>query len=164
MATTTEIAPGTKSVGALFESNHDANKAVDALLKEGILPEDIYVQVEVNDKEAKKAQKHAMKAVGFEDPDQRYFEKALKEGKTLVTVTNLAPEQTGEVITILNQNGSHYNPDGSRNIRDDVVGMTTGVLAGTAVGVLAGPVGAGIGAIAGAAIGTAVGGYLERHE
>jgi hypothetical protein len=164
MATTTETVTKCKIVGALFENNHDANKAVEQLVKEGFLKDDIAVLIELNDKQDKKIRREAMKAVGFEDPDRIYFERALKEGKTLVSVTNVPEDKTGKVISILTQHGAEYNPDGSRNVRDDVVGMTTGAAIGVATGAFAGPMGAAVGALAGAAIGGVIGASVEQNS
>jgi hypothetical protein len=164
MATTTENATGTKIVGALFENNKDANKAVEKLLEKGYLREDIAILVKLSEKEDKKARQKALKEVGYAETDQRYFDKAVEEGKTLVSVTQIPESKTGEVISILVKNGAHYNPDGSRNVRDDVVGMTTGAAVGAAAGAFAGPVGAAIGALAGGAAGAVAGAFMEQSE
>jgi hypothetical protein len=161
---TREAMNGTKIVGALFDDHHDANLAVDALLKKGYLREDIAVLVQIDPNQDKKARQHALKAVGYEDPDRRYFDKAVEEGKTLVSVTNVPENKAGEVISILKHHGAHYNPDGSRNVRDDVVGMTSGAAIGAAAGAFVGPIGAAIGALAGTAVGAVVGSVLEQHE
>lgn len=152
-------------VGALFEDNHNANQAAQELIEEGFSNYDITVDVKLTDKEQKKAFKASLKAKGFEDPDQLYFEKAVEEGKTLVSVTNVPKSKVAAVIEVLNKNGAHYNPDGSRNVRDDVVGMTTGAVVGAAIGaVIGGPVGAAAGFAVGAGAGGAVGKKLEHSE
>lgn len=161
---TSSTTEGSKIVGALFDEHHDANLAVDALIKKGYLRDDIAVLVQVNPDQDQKARQHALKAVGYEDPDRRYFDKAIEEGKTLVSVTNVPKNKTGEVVSILKHHGAHYNPDGSRNIRDDVVGMTTGAAIGAAAGAFGGPIGVAIGALAGTAVGAVVGASLEQSE
>jgi hypothetical protein len=164
MATTTESFTGRKIVGALFEEHHDAQKAVEALLKAGHRSDDIAVLVQVDEKQDKKARQEALKAVGYEDPDRIYFDKSIEEGKTLVSVTNVDAKDTGKVVSILDHNGAHYDPNGDRNVRDDVVGMTSGAAIGAAAGAFAGPIGAAIGALAGAAVGAVAGSVMEQRE
>lgn len=164
MATTTNSFEGRKIVGALFEDHHKAQQAVEQLLREGHAEADIAVLVQVDEKQDKKARQEALKAVGFEDPDRIYFEKSVEEGKTLVSVTNVDPKETGKVVSILNHNGAEYDPDGKRNVRDDVVGMTSGAAIGAAAGAFGGPIGAAIGALAGAAVGAVAGAVMEQKE
>jgi hypothetical protein len=164
MAKTTETATDAKIVGALFDDYHDANKAVEALVKKGYLSEDIAVLVEVDQKQDRKARQDALKAVGYEDPDRIYFDKAIAEGKTLVSVTNVPSSKTGEVVSILDHHGAQYNPTGTRNVRDDVVGMTGGAAIGVAAGSFAGPIGAVIGGLAGGAVGAVAGAVMEQSE
>ncbi len=66
------------------------------------------------------------------------------------------------VIDIFDRYKAEYNPDGSRNLRDDVLGMTTGAAVGAAAlgaagAVVAGPLGAAAGVAAGAVLGGGVG-------
>jgi len=165
MAKSYETVADLNVVGALFEDNHNANEAVQELIEEGFSNYDITVDVKLSDKDQKKAFKASLKAKGYEDPDQLYFEKAVEEGKTLVSVTNVPKKKVPTVIEILNKHGAHYNPDGSRNVRDDVVGMTTGAIVGAAVGaVVAGPVGAAAGFVLGGGAGGAVGSSMEHSE
>gem|GEM_PF-608974 len=164
MATTTNSFSGRKIVGALFDEHHKAQQAVEDLLEGGYSRADIAVLVQVDEKQDRKARKEALKAVGYEDPDRIYFDKSIEEGKTLVSVTNVDPKETGKIVSILDHNGAHYNPNGDRNVRDDVVGMTSGAAIGAAAGAFAGPVGAAIGCLAGAAVGAVAGAAMEQRE
>jgi hypothetical protein len=166
MATTTKTSSESKIVGALFDDPHDANKAVLDLLKKGYLSHDIAVlhQFDQSKTHNRKHRKEALKTVGYTNSDSAYFDQAITEGKTLVSVTHVPADKAGEVVSIFDHNGAHYNPDGSRNVRDDVVGMTTGAAIGLAGGSFAGPVGAVIGALAGIAVGATVGAVMEQHE
>jgi hypothetical protein len=164
MATSTKTMNNRKIVGALFDDYHDANRAVDQLVREGFPIGNIALLIQTEGHPSKQDRRRALEAVGYNTADRTYFEKAVEEGKTLVSVTNLDQEESGEVISILNENGAHYDPDGSRNIRDDVVGMTAGAAVGAAAGAFVGPVGAAIGALAGGAIGAAIGTQIEENE
>jgi hypothetical protein len=164
MATSTKTANQKKIVGALFDDYHDANRAVDQLVREGYPIGNIALLIQTEEHPTSKGHRKALEAVGYENSDRIYFEKAVREGKTLVSVTNLDADETGDVISILNENGAHYDPDGSRNVRDDVVGMTTGAAVGAAAGAFVGPIGAAVGALAGGAIGAAIGTQIEENE
>jgi hypothetical protein len=163
MATSTKTTNQKKIVGALFDEYQDANRAVDQLVREGYPIGNIALLIQTEEHPASTRSK-ALEAVGYQNADRTYFEKAVEEGKTLVSVTNIDEDETGDVISILNENGAHYDPDGSRNVRDDVVGMTTGAAVGAAAGAFVGPIGAAIGALAGGAIGAAIGTQIEENE
>ena len=79
------------------------------------------------------------------------------EGKVLVAVyevTDPAP-----VIDIFDKFKAEYNPNGSRNLRQDVGDMTVGAVVGAAAGSIVGSLmGGPLGAAAGAAAGAVVGG------
>ncbi len=80
----------------------------------------------------------------------------LREGKVLVVVyevTDPAP-----VIDIFDKFKAEYNPNGSRNLREDVLGMTAGAVVGAAAlgaagAVVGGPAGAAAGGVVGAIVG-----------
>lgn len=164
MATTTKTSGSSKIVGALFDDHDDALNAVNALLDRGYLPGDIAISRQAGKPKNPKARRKALQEAGYNDPDSHYFDKSIEEGKTLVSVTHVPDIKTGEVVSILDHNGAHYNPDGKRNLRDDVVGMTTGAAIGLAAGAFAGPLGAAIGALAGSALGATVGAVMEQNE
>jgi len=50
----------------------------------------------------------------------------VREGKILITVHNV--KDPAPVIDIFNANKAEYNPDGSRNLREDVAGLTLGAM------------------------------------
>ena len=56
--------------------------------------------------------------------------------KTLVAVHNVTDPTP--VIEVFDDHKAEYNPDGSRNLRDDVAGMTVGAVAGAVAGGVAG--------------------------
>ncbi len=102
----------------------------------------------------------------------------VRNGKILVKVHNV--KDPAPIIDIFDQNKAEYNPDGSRNIRDDVAGLTVGAAAGAVVGGAAGaaeggvlgtfvggPLGTVVGAIVGAVVGGGVGaiaGEIAEHR
>jgi uncharacterized membrane protein len=86
-----------------------------------------------------------------------YYDKAVRNGKILVAVHNVV--DPAPVIEIFDDNKAEYNPDGSRNLRQDVAGMTAGAVVGAVAGAVAGTVvGGPVGGAAGAAAGAVVGG------
>ncbi|MES2309464.1 MAG: glycine zipper domain-containing protein [Verrucomicrobiota bacterium] len=164
MAQTSQNYVGKKIVGGVFKNYDDANDAVAELLKQGYSNHEIGVLFQTESNESQASRREALHSVGYDHWDQVYLDKEIEAGRTLVSVTNVSPDKTGDVVQILNRFGSHYNPDGSRNVRDDVVGMTTGAAIGAAAGVFTGPIGMAIGALTGAAIGAFAGTEMERAE
>jgi len=152
-------------IGGAFSNAENADNAVQALQELGIPASDIEVVVQLNEKEAKKVNSDVLSDRGFADSQTAYYNAAIKEGKTLVVVYGVTDPKP--VIDILDQNKAEYNPNGSRNLRDDVAGMTIGAAVGAAAGGVAGmavggPVGAAAGAAAGAVVGGGAGGAAGK--
>jgi uncharacterized membrane protein len=132
-----------QSIGGVFSHQYNADKAVDAFRALGVSERDIHVVVSLYD--------------------------TVRDGKILVTVHNVM--DPGTVIEIFDKNKANYNLDGSRNIRQDVAGLTVGAAMGATAGgatgtVVAGPVGTVIGAAAGAVVGAGLGaavGKVKEH-
>jgi hypothetical protein len=144
-------------IGGIFSDCENAHKAVKAFQDLGIATENLQIVVKVNDDDAEDTYTSLLLGRGFSEPQALYHNKVIREGKVLLAVyevTDPAP-----VIDIFDSYGAEYNPDGSRNLRSDVTGMTVGAVIGaTAGGVIGGTLGGPVGAVAGAAVGAAVGG------
>jgi hypothetical protein len=143
-------------IGGTFSNHDNADKAVKAFQGLGIAPSNIQVLVQLNEIQAKDVYTDILSDRGFSESQARYYDKVVSEGNILVAVyevTDPAP-----IIDIFDRCKAEYNPNGSRNLRQDVLGMTTGAVVGAvalgAVGaVVAGPVGAAAGVAAGAVVG-----------
>jgi hypothetical protein len=147
-------------IGGAFSNRENADKAIQALRDQGVLDEDIQVVVQVNEKQAQEAYRDALVGRGFAESQALYYDKAIKNGKILVAVHNVT--DPAPIIDIFDVYKAEYNPGGSRNLRQDVVGMTAGAGVGAVAGgfagaAVAGPLGAAAGAAAGAVIGAAGG-------
>ncbi len=144
-------------IGGIFSNQDNADKAVEAFEDLDISPDNIEVVVQLNDKRAKDVYIDILSDRGFSESQARYYDKVIREGKILVAVfgvTDPAP-----VIDIFDKYKAEYNPNGSRNLREDVAGMTVGAVVGAAAGGMAGAVvGGPMGAAAGVAAGAVVGG------
>jgi hypothetical protein len=143
-------------IGGTFSNRENADKAVKAFQDLGVSPSNIQVLVQLNEKQAKDVYTDILSDRGFSDAQARYYDKAVREGKILVAVYDVADPDP--VIDIFDDFKAEYNPNGSRNLRDDVAGMTVGAVVGAAAGgvagaALGGPVGAAAGAAAGAVVG-----------
>jgi hypothetical protein len=152
-------------IGGTFSNAENADEAVEALHELGVSPSDIEVVVQLNEKEAKKVNSDLLSDRGFADTQSTYYNKAIQEGKTLVVVYGVTDPKP--VIDIFDKYKAEYNPNGSRNLRDDVAGMTVGAAVGAVAGGVAGmavggPVGAAAGAAAGAVIGGGAGGAAGK--
>lgn len=158
-------------IGGVFLRREDADAAVKALRDLPVADQDIQVVVMLDGKQAERAYTDALVGRGIAESQALYYDRAIREGKILVAVHNVT--EPGPVIDVLDSNGAQHNPDGSRNLRDDVAGMTLGAAAGAVAGgvagaVVAGPLGGAVGAAAGAVVGggagAAAGKAAEHHK
>jgi hypothetical protein len=144
-------------IGGIFSNRKNADKAVEALRELGVLQEDLQVVVLLNDDQAQDAFTDSLVGRGVAESQALFYNKAVREGKALVAVHNVT--DPAKIIEVFDQYGAEYNPDGSRNLRDDVIGLTAGAAAGAVAGGIAGTVAAGpLGGAVGAAAGAVVGG------
>jgi hypothetical protein len=153
MATTEQ---GARIIGATFTNRQNAELAVEALHQIGISSVDIQIVVQLTPHSSDDFYAHILRDRGFTAREARCYDEMIRRGRTLVAVYDVV--DSGSVIDILDEFQAEFNPDGSRNLRDDVIGMTTGAVVGaTALGLVGGavggPAGAGIGAAAGAVLG-----------
>ncbi len=157
-------------IGGIFSNQRDADNAIEAFEDLDISSEDIQVIVLLDGDQAEDAYTSEMLDRGFSESQALYYDKAIRDGKVFVAVhevTDPAP-----IIDIFDEFKAEHNPNGSRNLRDDVAGMTVGAAAGAAAGgvagaIIAGPVGAAAGIAAGAVIGGgsgAVAGKAIEHR
>ena len=158
-------------IGGVFANRENADKAIDALRELGVLTQDIQVVVMLNDEQAKEAFTDALVGRGFAESQALFYDKAIRKGKILVAVHNVTA--AASIIEVFDDNKAEYNPDGSRNLREDVVGMTTGAAVGAlaggvavtvAAGLLGGAVGAAAGAVVGGGAGVAAGKAVEHRK
>jgi hypothetical protein len=147
-------------IGGAFSHRDDADKAIAAFRNLGVPDSNIQVVIQLEQDQADAAYTDAMVGRGFTEAQAIYYDRAIREGKTLVAVHNVT--EPGPIIEVFDRFGSDFNPNGTRNVRQDVFGMTAGAAIGaTALGVagavVAGPVGAAAGVAAGSIVGGGVG-------
>jgi len=147
-------------IGGVFSKRENADKAIFAFREWGVPEQDIQVVVQLQPYEAEDAYISAMVGRGFAESQALFYDQAIREGKILVAIHNVTNPKP--IIEIFDRYQAEYNPDGSRNVRQDVAGMTAGAgvgaIAGGAAGaVIGGPVGAAAGAAAGAVVGGGMG-------
>jgi hypothetical protein len=155
----------TQIIGGVFSERQNADKAVQALRELGIPDENIQVVVMLDDKEAKDAYRNALVGRGVSESQALYYDQAIRNGKILVAVHNVT--DPAPVIEVFDDHKAEYNPDGSRNLREDVFGLTAGAAAGAIAGgvagtVVAGPLGTAVGAAAGAVLGGGAGAAIGK--
>src|SRR6201996_5150497 len=143
-------------IGGIFSKREGADKAGEALRENGVSDQNIQVVIMLDGKQTDRAYTDALVGRGVSESQALFYDRAIREGKILVAVHNVT--EPARVIDVLDNNGAQHNPDGSRNMRDDVAGMTVGAAAGAVAGgvagaVVAGPLGGAVGAAAGAVIG-----------
>jgi hypothetical protein len=147
-------------IGGTFSNRTNADKAIQALREVGVPESEIQVVVQLTEKQAEQAYADTLTGRGISESQAAFYDKAIREGKVLVAVHNVVTP--APVIEILDKYGAEYNPDGSRNLRDDVLGMTAGVAIGGAIlgtvgAAVAGPLGAAAGVAAGVVLGGGAG-------
>ena len=165
MPATISKSDNTQIIGGAFSSRKNADKAIEELHELGVPDSDIQVVVLLNDKQASEASRDALVGRGIAESQALFYENAIKNGKILVAVHNVT--DPAPVIEVFDDNKAEYNPDGSRNLRHDVAGMTAGAAAGAVAGgvagaAAAGPLGGAVGAAAGAVVGAGVGGAAGK--
>jgi len=158
-------------IGGIFANEDNAEKAVEAFEELEISPDDIEIIVQLEDDQPEGVYTDILSDRGFSEYQATYYGKVIREGKVLVVVSEVT--DPAPVIDIFDKFKAEYNPNGSRNLRDDVAGMTVGAAVGAAAGgvagaVIGGPVGAAAGVAAGAVVGggsgAAVGKAVEHKK
>jgi hypothetical protein len=158
-------------IGGIFANEDNAEKAVEAFEEISISSDDIEIIVQLEGDQAEEVYTDILSDRGFSDSQALYYDKVIREGKVLVVVSEVT--DPAPVIDIFDKYKAEYNPNGSRNLRDDVAGMTVGAAVGAAAGgvagaVIGGPVGAAAGVAAGAVVGggsgAAVGKAVEHKK
>jgi hypothetical protein len=164
-ATITKNTDNTQIIAGIFSSQENADKALQAFRDLGIPEGNLQVVIQLTQTQAEEAYQDALVGRGFTESQALFYDKAIQSGKILVAVhgvTDPAP-----VIEVFDDNKAEYNPDGSRNVREDVAGMTVGAAVGAVAGgvagaAIAGPVGAAAGAAAGAVLAGAGGAAIGK--
>jgi hypothetical protein len=111
----------------------------------------------LDEKKAAKAYLDTLTDRGFSASQAGYYDKVIRAGKILVAVFEVTDPVP--VIDIFDKYKAEYNPNGSRNLREDVLGMTAGAVVGAvALGAVGAVVGGHVGSAAGLATGAVVGG------
>ncbi len=147
-------------IGGMFSNRENADEAIQELRELGVQEEDIQVVVSLDDKQAQEAFNDALVGRGVTESQALFYDTAVRNGKILVAVHNVT--DPAPVIEVFDDYKAEYNPDGSRNLRQDVAGMTAGAVIGAVAGgvagtAVAGPVGGAAGAAAGAVVGAGAG-------
>jgi hypothetical protein len=157
-------------IGGIFANEENAGKAVEAFEELDFTSDDIEVFVQLDDDQDEDVYIDVLSDRGFSVFNANNYDKEIREGKVLVVVYDVT--DPAPVIDIFDKFKAEYNPNGSRNLREDVLGMTTGAIVGAAAlgavgAVVAGPVGAVAGGVAGAVAGGgsgAVAGKAAEHR
>jgi hypothetical protein len=144
-------------IGGIFANEDDAEKAVEAFDELDISPDDIEIIVQLEGDQTKDVYTDILSDRGFSEYQASYYGEVVHAGKVLVVVSEVS--DPAPIIDVFDKFKAEYNPNGSRNLRDDVAGMTVGAAVGAAAGGIAGAVmGGPVGAAAGVAAGAVVGG------
>ena len=144
-------------IGGIFANEDNAEKAVEAFEEMDISSDDIEIIVQLEAEQTEDVYIDLLSDRGFSEYQAIYYGKVIREGKVLVVVSEIT--DPAQVIDIFDKFKAEYNPNGSRNLRDDVAGMTVGAAVGAVAGGVAGAVvGGPVGAAAGVAAGAVVGG------
>ena len=171
MAKTIEKTYEGQIIGGIFANEDNAEKAVEAFEELDISSDDIEMIVELEGEQAENVYSDILSDRGFSESQALYYDKVIRSGKVLVVVSEV--NDPDPIIDIFDKFKAEYNPNGSRNLHDDVAGRTVGAAVGAAAGgvagaVIGGPVGAAAGVAAGAVVGggsgAAVGKAVEHKK
>jgi hypothetical protein len=130
-----------RTISGVFATRENADKAIAAFLQAGVVEKDIHVIVSIND--------------------------TVRAGRLRVDVHHV--KNPASIIEIFDTHKAQYNLDGSRNLRQDVVGLTVGMAAGATSGgvtgtLMAGPLGSAVGAATGAVVGGGLGSVIGKAK
>ena len=147
-------------IGGIFANEDNAEKAIEAFEELDISLDDIEIIVQLEGDQAEEVYTDILSDRGFSEYQAIYYGKVIRAGKVLVVVSEVT--DPAPVIDVFDKFKAEYNPNGSRNLREDVAGMTVGAAVGAAAGgvagaVIGGPVGAAAGVAAGAVLGGGAG-------
>ncbi len=147
-------------IAGVFSKRENADKAIIAFQEAGVPRQDINVLFQPDNAPQTPVYTNDLQERGFVESQARFYDKEIRKGKTFVAVHNVT--NPTPIVEIFDRFGADYNPDGSRNVRQDVAGLTAGAGAGAVIGaatglVVGGPVGAAAGAAAGAVLGGGAG-------
>ncbi len=150
----------TQIIGGAFSRRENADAAIEAFRELEIPEQNIQVVVQLDAAQAADVYTHSLTGRGVSESQALFYDRAVRAGKTLVVIHNVV--QPPPVIEIFDKYKAEFNPDGSRNLRDDVLGMTAGIAVGAialgaAGAAVAGPLGAAAGVAAGAVLGGGAG-------
>jgi len=154
-------------IAGIFSSRKDADRAILAFRELNISEVNIQEVVQSDEKQAQEIENSLVNGHGFSKAQAVYYSRALGVGKILVAVYEA--DESAPIIDVFDRYKAEYNPNGSRNVRDDVLGMTAGALLGAAVGaIVGGPAGglagAGVGAVVGGSLGARAGEEVEHKK
>ena len=155
-------------IAGVFSNPENADQAVKAFQEFGVLPSDIQMLVKSDEDQGTHAYyDDILTKSGFAQSQARYYDEVIRDVKILVAVYSVTDPSS--IIDIFDQYRAGYNPDGSRNVREDVVGLTVGAAIGAVTGgafgtAVTGPLGAGIGATTGALVGGIAGAALGKKS
>jgi hypothetical protein len=151
-------------IAGTFSSRDDVEAAIQAFRNSGVFPSDIQVLPLAGEEEGEDVYAEILADRGFSSPQAFYYDKEIRDGKILIAIH--AVTDPAAIIDIFNKYHAEFNPNGSRNVREDVIGLTAGVaagaIAGGAAGATGGPMGAAVGAAAGAVVGGSAGAALGK--
>lgn len=175
MPETTQNQDGLYTIRGVFSDRQNAERAISAFQALGLPERDIRMTAQLE--EIQREGRSEQLVPGSNDkaldgnPPAAHYDKVIRVGKTMIALHNVVDPKP--VIDVFDQTGSDLNPDGSRNVRQDVFGMTAGAAItatalGTAGAVVAGPAGvvagASAGTVVGGALGAAVGKVIEHNK
>jgi hypothetical protein len=113
-------------IGGIFTSRHDADGAIEALEELEISSDDIEEFVQLDKTHSKEAHIEILSERGFSETQAIYYDKLVREGNILVVVYDVT--DPSPIIDVFDEYKAQYNPNGSRNLREDVLDMTAGTV------------------------------------
>jgi hypothetical protein len=150
-------------IAGIFSNRENAGRAVLAFQKLNIPEENIQLVIQSDEKQSLDGTTSLVEGHGFSKSQSVYYASALGAGKILVAVYEV--DESAPIIDIFNNYKAEYNPNGSRNVRDDVLGMTATAIVGAAIGAsVGGPSGVVVGAIIGGSLGAVAGKAVEHRK
>jgi hypothetical protein len=106
-------------IGGIFTDRHDADGAIEALEELEISSEDIEEFVQLDQARSKEAHTKILSERGFSEGQAFYYDKLVRGGNILLVVYNVT--DPSPIIDVFDEYKAQYNPNGSRNLREEVI-------------------------------------------
>src|ERR1700753_2099378 len=105
-------------IAGVFSDRENADKAIVEFQKAGVPAQNIEMVFQPKEGSAPQDYVTDLQKGGIAESQAKYYDKAIRARKLFIAVSGVTDPKP--IIEIFDRFGAEYNPDGSRNVRQDV--------------------------------------------